>query len=160
MESIVVYYSKSGNTKSIAENIASKLDAKALPINLITKKGRGTKVEQEKEKSLFDEALNACREANFVIIGTPTNYGKACSMITRFAKEMETKNVGIFCTCMKKSGTTISGLEKIIKDKDINILGTLKINLKRGQFNKLDDSLKNKYFQQIDEYLKNLKKQK
>ena len=97
--------------------------------------------------------------ADFVVIGTPTNYGKACSMITRFAKDLETKNVGIFCTCTKKVGTTISGLEKIIKDKGINILGSLKIvGLNMGQFNKLDDSSKNKYFQQIDEYIENLKK--
>lgn len=159
MDSIVVYYSKSRNTKNVAEQIASKLEAKALPINLITKKGKGTKAEQEKEQNFFDEALDACKEADLVVVGTPTNYGKACSMITRFTKELETKNVGLFCTCTKKAGTTISGLEKIIKDKGIDILESLTIvGLKKGQFDNLDDSSKNKYFQQIDEYLSNLKK--
>ncbi len=158
LNSLVVYYSKSGNTKGIAEIIASIMQTKSLSINLITKKGRGTKFEQEKEKILFNDALEASKKADIVIIGTPTYYQKASSMIARFINEVETKNVGLFCTYLKKVGITISGIEANLKKRGINVISSLKLEgLNRGKFEKLDKSSKDKYLKKINKFIRNIK---
>lgn len=146
MKSIVIYRSKSGNTKAIAEVMAKKLKAKALPVNILEKKGRGTKAEQQKEKEMFALALEACKDADLVIIGTPVSFKQAHSQITRFTKQVEAKNVGVFCTYINKMGTTLEDLETILKEKGISVVGIADFgNLNTGQFDKLDKTGHDEY---------------
>ena len=155
MRSIVVYRSKSGNTKAIAEVMAAKLETKALPVNLVEKKGRGTKEEQDKEKELFAQALQACKDADLVIIGTPVNFQKAHSQITRFTEQVEAKNVALFCTYIYKIGTTLSGLEAILKDRDINVVGSVDFGkLNTGRFAELDKATRDEYIRKAEEFIK------
>jgi len=161
MKSLVVYRSKSGNTKGIAEVIASKLKAKALPVNLLEKKGRGTKEEQQKEKDMFAEALESCKDADLVIIGTPVSFQKAHSQITRFCKQLGAKNVGLFCTYISKPGTALDDLQVILKEKGICVVGFTDFgNLNSGQFDKLDkvgmEEIAGKAGEFIDNCLKKL----
>lgn len=155
MKSIVIYYSKSGNTKKIAEYAADILRTEALSLNLISKKGRGTKEEQDKEKKLFNSALKKSKNVDLVIIGTPTSFQKAHSKIIRFSKKVETKNIGLFCTHYNQFGTTFADLEAILKDRDIKIINTLEFdNLKPGQFLELDKSAQNNYFKKLKDFVK------
>ena len=154
MKSIVVYRSKSGNTKAIAEAMAAKLETKALPVNLVEKKGRGSKEEQEKEKDLFAQALEACKDADLVIVGTPVNFQKAHSQITRFTEQVEAKNVALFCTYIYKIGTALSDLEVILKDRDINVVGSVDFGkLNTGQFATLDKASKDEYLKRAEEFV-------
>lgn len=155
MKSIVVYRSKSGNTKGIAEVIAKKLKAEVLPVNLPEKKGRGTKAEQQQEKEMFAAALEACKDADLVIIGTPVYFKKAHSQISRFCKEVEAKNVGLFCTYISKMETTLEELEAILKERGIRVVGTADFgNLNSGQFEKLDKTGHDEYIKKADVYVK------
>jgi flavodoxin len=43
MKATIVYFSKSGNTKGVAEAMAGELGAPSYSVNLMEKKGRGTK---------------------------------------------------------------------------------------------------------------------
>lgn len=154
MKSVVIYRSKSGNTKGIAEIIARKLKTRAFPVNLLEKKGRGTKEEQQKEKEMFAQALEACKDADLVIIGTPVGFQQAHSQITRFCKQVEAKNVGLYCTYINKMGTTLVDLEAILKEKDINVLGSLDFDkLNTGQFAKLGESTRNDYVKKAEEFV-------
>ena len=88
MKSIVVYYSKTGNTKNVAELIAERLECKIFPINLMDKKGRGTKEERNTEKELFNNAIQESVSCDLAVIGTPTGFQKAKSMIQRYVRLM------------------------------------------------------------------------
>ncbi|MBN2380609.1 NAD(P)H-dependent oxidoreductase [candidate division WOR-3 bacterium] len=154
MKSIVVYRSKSGNTKAIAEVIAKKLKAKALPVNLLEKKGRGTKEEQQKEKEMFAAALEACKDADLVVIGTPVSFQQAHSQITRFCKQVETKNIGLFCTYINKPGASLDDLQTILRERGIKVTGTADFGgLNSGQFEKFDKAARDEYFNKAEEFV-------
>ena len=121
----VIYVSKSGNTKVVAEAIASLFEVEALPLNLIEKKGRGTKEERDREKALFETALEKSRDVDLAFIGTPTYFQQAHSKVTRFTKRVEVANVALFCTYTNKVGETLTGLEEILADRGIGHVGSL-----------------------------------
>lgn len=76
MKTVVVYRSRSGNTKGIAELMAKKLGTKALPVNFISKKGEGFEGGARKGEAFFEEALEACKGADLAIVGTSVSSRK------------------------------------------------------------------------------------
>lgn len=165
MKSIVIYRSKSGNTKGIAELIANKLGVKSLPVNLLEKKGRGTKEEQQIEREMFAQALDECKDADLVIIGTPVSFQEAHSQITRFCKQVEAKNVGLYCTYINKPGNTLQDLDTVLAERGIKVVVTVDFgNLNSGQFEKLDksrrDDLTSRAGEFVEECLKKLRKRR
>lgn len=155
MKLLVVYYSKNGNTKSIADVMAQNLHTEALPLNLIEKKGRGTEEEREKEKKFFSYALEASTNADLVLIGTPTSFKKAHSKVIRFTKAVEAKNVGLFCTHYKQIGTTLTDLEVLLKERGIPVAGGIGFGgLNSGQFKELDASIREDYLRKAEEFAK------
>jgi flavodoxin len=64
LKTTVVYYSKTGNTKTIAGTIAGVPGCDSLAINVM-KHGRKTKQELDHEKELFQNALNKCNQARY-----------------------------------------------------------------------------------------------
>jgi flavodoxin len=140
MASIVVYYSKSGNTKAVAEHIAEELGCEALPVNLMEKKGRGTKEERDREKALYAAALSRASSCRLVVVGTPTGFQKPKSMIRRFVRDVEAKAAALFCTYENKIGTTLTDLEETLSERGIRVVGALGLDrLKQEAFEGLDD---------------------
>jgi flavodoxin len=82
MKATIVYYSKTGNTRKIAEVMAQALQVDALPLSL-AKKGRRTKDELAAEKVARDRALSEAKEAELVILGTPTQFRKPHPSVVR-----------------------------------------------------------------------------
>jgi flavodoxin len=70
LKTTVVYYSKTGNTKTIADTIARILGCDSIPINLM-KHGRKTKQELDQEKALFQYAIHKCNQSDLLFIRTP-----------------------------------------------------------------------------------------
>jgi len=150
---VVVYYSKTGNTKSIAKIIAKKSNAKLLPINLLEKKGRGTVEERMKEAELFQLALNISENVDLVIIGTSTSFKQAQSKIRRFTKSVKANKASLFCTFTKDVGTTLTELEKILSENNITVIGTQEFGgLKTGQFKELKEEERNKYIEKAEKF--------
>jgi flavodoxin len=148
MKATIVYFSKSGNTRGVAEAMAEELVASSFSVNLMEKKGRGTKEERDREKELFNEALEASRGADLVLIGTPTSFQQAKSQILRFTRQVEAENVGLFCTHQNKLGTTLSDLEEILQERHTNLAGSLAFdNLKPGQLGELDEAAREEYLE-------------
>ncbi len=140
MASIVVYYSKSGNTKAVAEHIAEELGCEALPVNLMEKKGRGTREERDREKALYAAALCGASACRLVVVGTPTGFQKPKSMIRRFARDVDAEAAALFCTYENKIGTTLTDLEETLRERGIKVVGALGLDwLKQGAFEGFDD---------------------
>jgi len=146
MASVVVYYSKSGNTKAVAELIAERLGCEAHPVNLMEKKGRGTKEERNRERRGA-----GCR---LVVIGTPTGFQKPKSMIRRFVGDVEAESAALFCTYENKVGSTLTDLEDALKERGIRVVGTLGLDgLKPGAFEGLDDEARSMLLDRISGFV-------
>lgn len=155
MKALIIYHSKTGNTKSIAEIIAKQLETEAIPVNLLEKKGRGTQEEQEKEKELFAEALNKCKNYDIIVIGTPTSFQNAHSKIIRFVKAFECSKAALFCTYYNKIGTKLTDLKAILKERKIQLVATCAYdNLKSGQYKELNDEERKFYITKAEEFAK------
>jgi flavodoxin len=128
MKAIVVYYSKTGNTKTIAETISQEIGATLIPLNLI-KKGRKTKEEKEIENQYFNQAITESRQADIVFIGTPTEFRKPHPKIMEFIDRFEAKRVVIYCTYYGMLGATIYDLEARLLQKDIKVVDKLNISV-------------------------------
>ena len=153
MKVVVVYYSKTGNTRSIAEIIAEKSKAKILPINLLEKKGRGTEEERLKEAELFQLALNTSENADLVFIGTSTSFKQPQSKIRRFTKAVKAKKASLFCTFTKDVGTTLTELVEILRENKITIIGMEEFGgLKTGQFKELKEEERKKYIEEAEKF--------
>ena len=98
MRITVAYYSKTGNTKTIADSIARVLGCDSIPINIV-KHGRKTKQELDQEKQLFQNAINKCNQSDLVFIGTPTEFRKPHSKIIDLINNLIIKKTTIFCFC-------------------------------------------------------------
>jgi len=160
MRATVVYFSKSGNTRGVAEAMAEELVAPSFSVNLMEKKGRGTKEEQAREKELFSEALEASRGADLVLIGTPTSFQQAKSQILRFTRRVEAPHVGLFCTHQNKLGTTLSDLEEILQERAIELAGSVAFDdLKPGQLGEPDEASCEEYLDRARSFARECRSQ-
>ena len=126
MKTTVVYYSKTGNTKIIADSIAKTLGCDSIAINLM-KTGRKTKQEIDKEKQVFKKAIEQCNQSDFLFIGTPTEFRKPHAKIVDLINNLTIKRVAIFCTYYGMLGATFYDLEALLLQKDISIINKLDV---------------------------------
>ncbi len=154
MKSIVVYYSKTGNTRAVAELIAKRLECSVFPVNLMEKKGRGTKEERDMEKELYDNAVQESVSCDLAVIGTPTGFQRAKSMIQRFVRDVQADTVALFCTYDNKIGTTLTDLENTLTERGIEVIQTMGLGmLKPGEFSKLEEPMRSDYLDRIDNFV-------
>ena len=155
MRSIVVYYSKTGNTKAVAELIAEGLECEVYAVNLMEKKGRGTKKERNIEKELYNNALQHSEGCDLVVIGTPTGFQRAKSMIQRYVRDVQADAVALFCTYDNKLGTTLTDLESTLVDRGIEVIQTLSLGmLKPGRFGEIEEHEEGGYLERINDFIK------
>ena len=74
---LVVYYSRSGNTKAMANVISESMEASGLPT---------------KCKSVSDVKINDLVDADAIVIGSPTYYGRASAPIAQLFDESVSKH--------------------------------------------------------------------
>lgn len=154
MRSVVVYYSKTGNTKAAAELLADGLECEVYPVNLMEKKGKGTKEERDLEREMYNDAIQESTGCDLVVVGTPTGFQKAKSMIQRFIRDVEADAVALFCTYDNKIGTTLTDLEEALVGRGIEVIGKLSLGmLKPGRFLELDETDKDEYLDRINEFI-------
>ena len=151
MKSIVIYYSKTGNTKAVADLIAKGLECSVFPVNLMEKKGRGTKEERDLEKELYSNAIQESVNCDLAVIGTPTGFQRAKSMIQRFVRDVQADAVALFCTYDNKIGTTLTELENTLTERGIEVIQTMGLGtLKPGEFGELEGSMRSGYIDRIN----------
>lgn len=74
---LVLYYSKSGNTKAMAIAIADSMEKSGLPTRC---------------KSVTDAKISDLLDVDAIIVGSPTYYGRAAAPIAQFFDESVSKH--------------------------------------------------------------------
>lgn len=74
---LVIYYSKSGNTKAMANIIAESMENSGLPT---------------KCKSVSDVKVDDLLNVDVIVVGSPTYYGRAAGAIAQFFDESVSKH--------------------------------------------------------------------
>lgn len=133
MRSVVIYYSRTGNTQRVAEVMAQEIQTEALALNLM-KKGKRTKEEIEVERALFSQAIDRANEAETVIIGTPTERRKPHPRVMKFIEEIKARKVAIFCTYYGMLGATLIDMEARLRQAGIQLVGTLNVCVGTEQY--------------------------
>jgi flavodoxin len=121
---LVVYYSKTGNTKVVAEAVAKKMGGDLCEVN-----------EQGAALSSVDPS-----GYGLVVIGTPVNGFKASLPIQGYLTQNSGKlpAVAFFATYSLLTGTTFSGMEKIAGKKPIATVAIKGTDAQKGKIDKID----------------------
>ncbi|MHA1111176.1 MAG: flavodoxin family protein [Promethearchaeota archaeon] len=117
MSKFVVYISKSGNTKFIAEKIADIADCKLLPLS----KPDGKAVD---EKHLIS-IIKKCKNAELVFVGTPVILKQPHSKIAKFVNTVDAKRMAFFVTYENDMGFTLKELKDSAEIRSIRVLGSI-----------------------------------
>lgn len=133
MKICVLYFSRSGNTKYVAEKISDSLNAKVLDINSCN--------------------ISELKQFDLLIVGTPVEGFRPSKEIIAFVKKIpfvEKKKAIVFCTYALWKARSLKSLGNDLKKKGYNIIGNVS---KRGVVpNKTDLS---KIMLEINDQLKN-----
>jgi flavodoxin len=121
MKICVLYFSRTGNTKYIAEKISESLNAKVLDINSCN--------------------ISELEQFDLLIVGTPVEGFRPSKEIIAFVKKIpfvENKKAIVFCTYALWKARSLKSLGKNLKNKGYDIIGSVS---KRGAVpNKTDYS--------------------
>lgn len=133
MSRLVAYYSRTGYTEKLGQNIAEKLGADTEKIEDLENrhgiikflkacvdgyKGKKSDIRYEKGSDEYDT----------LIIGTPVWAGKMTPAVRTYLEQNDFKEVAFFCTCGKDKAKTFKDMEKIcgkpkatlaIKDQEV-----------------------------------------
>lgn len=146
MSDLVVYYSRSGTTKKIAQIIADKKDAKIVEITEDAKRGgafgfiKGA-VDSVRSKSTNIKYENVnLKDYDKVYLGTPVWASKPTPAVVKFIEENDFGGVNtVTFATMKSSGdkTTISIMNNMIISKGGNVTHSFAIADKKDQLEQL-----------------------
>ena len=143
MSRLVAYYSRTGNTKFVAEEIAKQLGADLCEIRDKKKRegklnylGCGKDAMQENLTEI--EISKPIEKYDFVVVGSPVWAGKITPAIRKFlvSNDFSNKQVAVFITLDDKPEMTFKNLKETIKLK--SLVGELAIfkALKKREENK------------------------
>ena len=134
MKSLIAYYSRSGNTKFVAEKIAEQLNADLCEV--IDKKNREGKLayltsgrDAMREKLTEIEISKPVEDYDFVVVGSPVWAGKIAPAIRTFLvkNDFSNKQVAFFVTLGgDKPEKTLQNIKETIKPK--SLVGELAIS--------------------------------
>jgi len=154
MSKLVVYYSRTGRTKRVAEQIAQKLEAKtALIQDTKSREGligwfkSGFDAFTEKKAEInFDNQID---EFDTLIVGSPVWAGKLTPAIRTFLGDIvdNKQKLAFFATCGNSVGETFEIMEKLSKKP----VATLELNRKQLKDNEIVKQNVNQFCNDIQE---------
>lgn len=110
---LVIYYSRSGNTKQMARTIAEAMNGANLPT---------------KCKSVTDTTLDDLQAADAIVVGSPTYYGRLAAPIAQFFDESVTRHGKLD----GKVGAAFSSSSNIAGGNETTIMSILETLLIHG----------------------------
>ena len=110
---LVIYYSRSGNTKQMAKIIAEAMNEANLPT---------------KCKSVTDTSLDDLQSADAIVVGSPTYYGRLAAPIAQFFDESVTRHGKLD----GKVGAAFSSSSNIAGGNETTIMSILETLLIHG----------------------------
>lgn len=147
MKTLIVYYSRTGNTRKLAEKIASALDAEILQIHdEVDRSGLFGYLRSLKEALSKQEAkirLQSIDPSQFdvVIVGTPVWASSMSSPVRAFLDDQAAKfnRVALFCTLGGNGGTAaLRQMQKICKKLPV---ATMEVTQRNISSNAMDQSV-------------------
>ncbi len=99
----VIYYSETGNTKKVAQAIASALKCKAISI----------------------ENIKNIKKYNTIFIGSPVYMWNPAPEVKKFIRKSSLKNkkIAVFCTFGLWHGTSLYIMQRICEKKGAKVIG-------------------------------------
>jgi len=140
MKSLVAYYSRTGNTKTLAEAIADTLNADIEPIIAdTTGKGMGRLVLQAlfNVQAEIGQTTKDPSSYDVVVVGTPVwSYTMSTPVRTYLAKNKSTfKSVAFFCTYGGTGGErALKSMESFCGKTSVGMLDIVEKELKSGEY--------------------------
>ncbi|MBN1330319.1 MAG: flavodoxin [Candidatus Heimdallarchaeota archaeon] len=130
MKSLVIYYSKTGNTKLIAETIASELNAELLELkpekDKLASKGfmlyfKGGYQSMTKKKIKLANIGTNFNNYDLIFLGTPVWAWRLNPVVRSFLKayNFSGKKFGLFCCCAGSGTKILAEMKNILKDNEI-----------------------------------------
>ncbi len=110
---LVIYYSRSGNTKQMAKTIAEAMNEANLPT---------------KCKSVTNTSLDDLQSADAIVVGSPTYYGRLAAPIAQFFDESVTRHGKLD----GKVGAAFSSSSNIAGGNETTIMSILETLLIHG----------------------------
>lgn len=146
MKALVVYYSRTGKTKNIAESIAKKLGADIEEIvDTTPRKGFfgflfGSRDAMFKKGTSIEPLKSKPEDYDVVVVGTPIWAGTMAPAVRTYLNISKIKKAAFFCTCGGRGiEKTFANMHEIIVDaKVIAGLGFTMKTLKEGAEEKID----------------------
>ena len=127
MKALVAFYSRTGNTKSVGEEIARCLNADVDEI--VDKKNRagiigflGGAIDALFDKSTEVEYMSNPQEYDLVIIGSPVWAGRVTPAVKAYLSRNRFNKTGFFCTYSSKAGKSFERMEELSR-KPVGTLG-------------------------------------
>jgi flavodoxin len=134
MKTLIVYYSRSGTTRKVAEYLAESLKADIEEIKDGGRKGlfgwlRSGKEGFTKTASKIEDVKKFPGNYDITIIGTPVWAGNMASPIRSYMEQFgdRIEKTAFFCTCGSSEGTAFIDLRALTKKKP---LATLALRMK------------------------------
>lgn len=136
MKIAIVYYSKSGNTRYIAQLLADRMREEKADVDLIE-----TEVVKDRQDQLAIKNTNVdLGKYDFIVAGSPIWYGKPAPFIKIFvakAQNIRGKKSAFFTTGATKPDTQSKALKLFRNDLEISGLRTidcsLALKMKKGE---------------------------
>ncbi len=128
MKTAVICYSKTGNTRTIADAIAGDIGADVFPLNT-PERGRGTRPTREAARRLMSDALEAARQVDLVIVGTPTQFRRPHARVMEFIDHLQASKVAVFCPYYGMLGATLIDMEARLRQKGLRLVGRLGVRV-------------------------------
>ncbi len=129
MKTLIIFYSYEGNTKFIAETMATQLDADVLELKLEKEYktkgfmrfiwiGKEIMLSRKPKLKEFDKNIESY---DLILIGTPVWAFTFTPPLRRFFAEnkIQGKKIALFCTHEGKKGKTIENMEKKLQGNKI-----------------------------------------
>jgi flavodoxin len=132
MKTSIIYYSYSGNTRSVAENVHAACGGDLVEVKLT----RDYSSLSAYTLGCYRAMKNVCdpieqkaidvAAADIIVIGTPVWAGKATPAINAAVAALEGcrgKNAVIFATCGKDGGETLPVIKNALETKGVKVTG-------------------------------------
>ena len=149
MNAVVVYYSRTGTTKSVAHAVAQKLGCETKEItDLKSRAGvmgylTGGKDAVSKKLTQISEEKTKSEEYDLYILGTPVWGSNPCPAIRTFITQNKNKikKVALFCTAGgKNTSNTLSEMELLVGSAPLATLSLQTTEVKKNLFSEKVDS--------------------
>jgi len=155
MSKFVVYASKSGNTKAIAERIAQVAGCELIPLNFLEKQGKNSSGNKEQEQTMYNKAIKQCKNAELVFVGTPVIAKQPHSRIRDFVNTVDAKRIAFFITYENNMGFALKEMKDSAEIRSIRVLGAIEYsNMKTGEIDSLKEPDKDQILKKTEKFTK------